>query len=298
MALSKKSSAYNFFNTSPDGSYFICNLCSAPLKLRSDGSTCNMNRHMCLKHPSEITKGPHPLISANPASGISELPNIIANRKSDKTPLDNFSVQEPQDHNIQSQPFNDFHIMKVEYLVKLLKELLHDSSDRYQVYQGALEMLHQAYNAESHSGKSIPHTSKFISPPTKISQPAVGSNGSGAITMSSFFQDPQISNIQRGLKDLQDIVSSNNAVDTQAMLFYGKLSDILRVYDTKMGKNKPRPSEAPQNTKPNPAPASQKRQDKKIVETKTRTVRKSKTVLLHGMKPYPIRKGSIFTKKK
>ena len=128
-----------------------------------------------------------------------------------------------------------------------------------------------------------------------------------------FFQDPQISNIQRGLKDLQDIVSSNNSVDTQAMLFYGKLTDILRAYDTKMGKNKPRPSEAPQNTKPNPAPASQKPQDNKIVETKPHTVRKSKTVLLHGMKPYPsrkvktvllhgmkpypIRKGSIFTRK-
>ena len=56
MSLSKDSSLYNFFNKSSDGTRVICKFCSVTLKIRPDGSACNMNRHLQLKHPGESIK--------------------------------------------------------------------------------------------------------------------------------------------------------------------------------------------------------------------------------------------------
>ena len=56
MSLSKGLSIYNFFNTSLDDEFFICNLCNEKLKKRSNGGTWNISRHLHSKHSGEITK--------------------------------------------------------------------------------------------------------------------------------------------------------------------------------------------------------------------------------------------------
>ena len=57
MAPVKKAFAHNYFHTS-DGNYSKCKLCNAYLKNRSDGSTCNMNRHIQEKHCGVIDLPP------------------------------------------------------------------------------------------------------------------------------------------------------------------------------------------------------------------------------------------------
>ena len=57
MAPVKKAFAHNYFHTS-DGNYSTCKLCNAYLKNRSDGSTCNMNRHIQEKHSGVLDLPP------------------------------------------------------------------------------------------------------------------------------------------------------------------------------------------------------------------------------------------------
>ena len=58
MAPVKKSFAHNYFMESPDGLRVICNICNGSLKIRSDGSTCHMNRHIQQKHPGVLDLPP------------------------------------------------------------------------------------------------------------------------------------------------------------------------------------------------------------------------------------------------
>ena len=85
MSLSKPLSTYNFFNTSPDGIYFICKLCNGKIKKRSNGGRWNMSTHMQLMHPGESIKNPDIMIN-QPTLNVSEFSGVTQCNIASKTP--------------------------------------------------------------------------------------------------------------------------------------------------------------------------------------------------------------------
>jgi hypothetical protein len=125
-------------------------------------------------------------------------------------------------------------------------------------------------NVAVQSGKNIPDVFNFAHSTTPntpqksqiMPAPVRKSDGSGIITASKFFQDPQTSKIQRLVKELQEVTSKTDCLDTQALLYNSKLGDTLRAYNTMRGKNKTRPFVDPNQMNAKPMPPYPPRKEK------------------------------------
>ena len=69
----------SLFAPCPSGDYNICKLCNAKIKCRTDGSLCDINKHMKRKHDSAMYNAPANTLSFRGVHAPARIPKLVGN---------------------------------------------------------------------------------------------------------------------------------------------------------------------------------------------------------------------------